>query len=115
MVSRRHIDIDADGQYNEKSTNSYSPIVNRSLIIIAKGLNKPELLERFAKPDDFTTSIPTEVVTEASNRQDKSTIGNMAKYYYCYRYMALLDNNGEMAAMCRLIENTSTKNQLAGY
>ena len=56
-----------------------------------------------------------EVVTEASNRQDKGTIGNMAKYYYCYRYMALLDNNGEMAAMCRLIENTSTKNQLAGY
>jgi hypothetical protein len=113
-----HIDIDADGQYNEKSTNSYSPIVNRSLIIIAKGLNKPELLEPVRKNLMMTfyyVHPNGEVVTEASNRQDKGTIGNMAKYYYCYRYMALLDNNGEMAAMCRLIENTSTKNQLAGY
>lgn len=113
-----HIDIDADGQYNEKSTNSYSPIVNRSLIIIAKGLNKLELLEPVRKNLVMTfyyVHPNGEVVTEASNRQDKGTIGNMAKYYYCYRYMALLDNNGEMAAMCRLIENTSTKNQLAGY
>ncbi|MFN8347933.1 MAG: hypothetical protein U0X91_23210 [Spirosomataceae bacterium] len=113
-----HIDIDADGQYNEKSTNSYSPIVNRSLIIMAKGLNKPELLEPVRKNLMMTLYYvhPNgEVVTEASNRQDKGTIGNMAKYYYCYRYMALLDNNGEMAAMCRLIENTAAKNQLAGY
>lgn len=113
-----HIDIDPDGQYNEKSTNSYSPIVNRSLIIIAKGLNKPELLEPVRKNLMMTLYYvhPNgEVVTEASNRQDKGTIGNMSRYYYCYRYMALLDNNGEMAAMCRLIEQTSTKNQLAGY
>ncbi len=113
-----HIDIDPDGQYNEKSTNSYSPIVNRSLIIIAKGLNKPELLEPVRKNLVMTfyyVHPNGEVVTEASNRQDKGTIGNMVRYYYCYRYMALLDNNGEMAEMCRLIENTSTKNQLAGY
>lgn len=56
-----------------------------------------------------------EVVTEASNRQDKGTIGNMSKYYYCYRFMALQKNNGEMAAMARQIEKTSTKEQLAGY
>ncbi|WP_428662319.1 hypothetical protein [Runella sp.] len=113
-----HIDLDPDGQFNEKSTNSYSPIVNRSLIIIAKGLNKPELLEPVRKNLMMTLYYvhPNgEVVTEASNRQDKGTIGNMAKYYYCYRYMALHDNNGEMAAMCRLIENTAAKGQLAGY
>ena len=113
-----HIDLDPDGQYTEKSTNSYSPIVNRSLIIIAKGLNKPELLEPVLKNLEMTLYYvhPNgEVVTEASNRQDKGTIGNMSKYYYCYRFMALQKNNGEMAAMCRLIEKTSTKEQLAGY
>jgi hypothetical protein len=113
-----HIDIDPDGQYNEKSTNSYSPIVNRSLIIIAKGLNKPELLEPVRQNLMMTLYYvhPNgEVVTEASNRQDKGTIGNMVKYYYCYRYMALHDKSGEMAAMCRQIEKMSTKEQLAGY
>lgn len=113
-----HIDIDPDGQYTEKSTNSYSPIVNRSLIIMARGLGKPELLEPVLKNLEMTLYYvhPNgEVVTEASNRQDKGTIGNMSKYYYCYRFMALQKNNGEMAAMCRQIERTSTKEQLATY
>ncbi len=113
-----HIDIDPDGQFNEKSTNGYSPIVDRSLIIIAKGLNKPELFEPVRRNLLMTLYYihPNgEVVTEASNRQDKGSIGNMAKYYYCYRYMALHDKNGEMAATCRLIEKTSTVDQLAGY
>lgn len=113
-----HIDLDPDGQYTEKSTNSYSPIVNRSLIIMAKGLNKPELLEPVLKNLEMTLFYvhPNgEVVTEASNRQDKGTIGNMSKYYYCYRFMALQKNNGEMAAMARQIEKTSSKEQLAGY
>ncbi len=113
-----HIDLDPDGQFNEKSTNSYSPIVDRSLIIMARGLNKPELLEPVRKNllmTLFYVHPNGEVVTEASNRQDKGSIGNMAKYYYCYRYMALRDRNGQFAAMCRLIEQTSTKDQLAGY
>lgn len=113
-----NIDIDPDGQYTEKSTNTYSPIVNRSLILMARGLKKPQLLEAVRKNllmTLFYVHPNGEVVTEASNRQDKGTIGNMAKYYYCYRYMALLDNNGEFAAMCRRIEETSTAAQLAGY
>ncbi|MDB5240605.1 MAG: hypothetical protein JWP57_1230 [Spirosoma sp.] len=113
-----HIDIDPDGQFNEKSTNSYSPIVDRSLIIMARGLNKPELLEPVRRNLMMTLYYvhPNgEVVTEASNRQDKGTVGTMARYYYCYRYMALRDKNGEMAAMCRLIEQTTPKEQLAGF
>lgn len=113
-----HIDIDPDGQYTEKSTNSYSPIVNRSLIIMARGLKKPELLDPVRENLRMTYHYvhPNgEVVTEASNRQDKGTIGNMSRYYYCYRFMALLDKDGEMAEMCRLIEKTSSPAQLAGY
>ncbi len=113
-----HIDIDPDGQFNEKSTNTYSSIVDRSLISIARGLNKPELLEpvrRNLLMTRYYVHPNGEVVTEASNRQDKGTIGNMARYYYCYRYMALHDKDGEMAAMCRLIETTCTTQQLAGF
>ena len=112
-----HIDIDPDGQYTEKSTNGYSPIVDRALIDMAKGLNKPEIYDAVRKNLMMTLYYlhPNgEIVTEASNRQDRGSIGKMTGYYYCYRYMALMDNNGEMAAACRLIEKTSTNQQLAG-
>lgn len=113
-----HIDLDPDGQYTEKSTNGYSPIVNRSLITMAVGLNKPELLDAVKKNLIMTfyyVHPNGEVVTEASNRQDKGTIGNMHKYYHVYRYMALKFQDGTMASMCRLIERTSTPEQLAGF
>ena len=113
-----HIDMDADGQYTEKSTHVYSPIVNRSLIDIAKGLNKSELYEYVRKNLLMTLYYihPNgEVVTEGSNRQDRGTIGKMSVYYSNYRYMALLDNNGQMASACRLIEKTNTSQTLSGY
>jgi hypothetical protein len=113
-----HIDLDADGQYTEKSTNSYSPIVNRSLIVMAEGLPKPELLEAVMKNLQMTLYYvhPNgEIVTEASNRQDRGTIGNMHKYYFGYRFMALKYKDSTLSAMCRLIETTCTTEQLSGF
>ncbi|MEP7259085.1 MAG: hypothetical protein ABI687_11860 [Flavitalea sp.] len=107
-----HIDIDADGQYTEKSAYGYSAVVDRVLIIISKGLNKPDILDAVRKNImmmRYYLHPNGEVVTEASNRQDKGLIGTMEHYYYACRYLALLDDNGEMAAMCRLIEETSFK------
>ncbi|GAB3956968.1 hypothetical protein GCM10028805_48350 [Spirosoma harenae] len=104
-----HIDMDMDGQYNERSTLIYSPLTNRLLITIAKGLNKPYLLDYVRKNLAMTLYYlhPNgELVTEASGRQDKALIGTPEGYYYAYRYIALLDKNGEMAAMCRQIEKT---------
>lgn len=112
-----HIDLDPDGQYTEKSTAGYSGIVDRSLITIARGLNMPELLEPVRKNQNmmqYYLHPNGEVVTEASNRQDKGTIGYLDGYYYSLRYLAILDNNGEFANMCRMIENRSFNN-LTGY
>ena len=105
-----HIDIDPDGQYTEKSAGGYTAIVNRMLIEMAKGLKKPEILDAVRKNLTMTMFYvhPNgEVVTEASNRQDKGTIKFLNSYYYSYRTLALKDNNGEFAAMCRLIEKSS--------
>lgn len=102
-----HIDLDPDGQYTEKSTYGYSGVIDRVLITMAKGLNKPELYEavrKNLKMMRYYLHPNGEVVTEASNRQDKGQIGNMENYYYPLRYMALKDNDGEFAAMCRIIE-----------
>jgi hypothetical protein len=104
------IDMDQDGQYNERSTLIYSPLTNRLLITIAKGLNRPYLLNHVRRNLAMTVYYvhPNgEVVTEASGRQDKALVGTLEGYYYAYRYMALRDKNGEMAAMCRLIEQTA--------
>ena len=105
-----HIDIDKDGQYNEKSTFIYSSLTDRLLITIAAGLNKPELLEDVRKNLNMTLFYvhPNgEIVTDASGRQDKATIGTLENYYYPYRYLALLDKNGTYSAMCKLIEETA--------
>jgi hypothetical protein len=112
-----HIDIDPDGQYTEKSTYGYSAIIDRVLITVSKGLNKPEILDAVRKNImmmRYYIHPNGEIVTEASNRQDKGQIGTMENYYYACRYLALLDNNGEMATICRLIEKTSF-NKLAEF
>lgn len=105
-----HIDIDPDGQYTEKSTYGYSAVIDRVLITTAKGLQRPWILDAVRKNLQmmkYYLHPNGEVVTEASSRQDKGQIGTMENYYYACRYMALLDKDGEMAALCRLIEKTS--------
>ena len=105
-----HIDIDPDGQYTEKSTYGYSAVIDRVLITVSKGLKKPGILDAVRKNllmMRYYIHPNGEVVTEASNRQDKGQVGTMENYYYACRYLALSDNNGEFASMCRLIESTS--------
>ncbi len=103
------IDIDPDGQFTEKSTTVYSPIVDRALITVARLLNRPELYEPVRKNLEMTLYYvhpDGEVVTEASRRQDRYTRGSMARYYYAYRTLALRDGNGRFAAMTRQIERS---------
>jgi hypothetical protein len=105
-----HIDLDQDGQFNEKSTYIYSALSDRLLITIAKGFNKNALLENVRRNLDMTMFYvhPNgEIVTDASGRQDKALVGTLENYYYPYRYLALLDNNGSYSAMCALIEKTA--------
>lgn len=104
-----HIDMDADGQYDEKSTLIYSPLTDRVLITIAKGANKPELYEFVRRNLMMTTYYihPNgEIATDASGRQDKAAVGTMEGYYYPFRFMALQDQNGIFSAICKEIEAT---------
>jgi len=110
------VDLDPDGQYTEKSTSVYSPVVDRALITVARFLQRPELLEPVRKNLEMTLYYvhpDGEVVTEASRRQDRYQRGSMARYYYSYRYLAQLDGNGRFAAMARQIE-TASRDYLRG-
>jgi len=102
------IDIDPDGQFTEKSTTVYSPIVDRCLITVARLLRKEELFDPVRKNLDMTLYYirPNyQVSTEASGRQDRYQIGTVAPYYYPYRYMSLKDGNGQFADVAIVIEN----------
>ncbi|WKN32851.1 hypothetical protein PZB74_05770 [Porifericola rhodea] len=105
------IDIDEDGQYTEQSTLIYSPIVNKSLITIARLMDKPELLQPVRRNLDMTLyylHANGEVVSEGSGRQDKYQRGSMQRYYYAYRYMAIHDQNSLFAAMASYLEKHET-------
>ena len=104
------VDIDPDGQFTEKSTSVYSPVVDRALLTVARLLGRPALLEPVRRNLEMTLYYvhpDGEVVTEASRRQDRYTRGSMARYYYSYRTLALHDGDGRFAAMCRQIERTA--------
>jgi hypothetical protein len=102
------IDIDPEGQYAEKSTLIYTPLVNRCLITIARLVDKPDLFDPVRKNLDMTLYYihPNgEIATESSGRQDRYQRGTMQRYFYPYRYMAILDQNGQFAAMTEEIRN----------
>ncbi len=107
------IDIDPDGQFTEKSSSIYSPLTDRCLITIARLTGKTGLYDPVRKNLEITMYYvhpDGEVVTEASRRQDKYRKGSMAPYYYPYRYMSLLDNNGQFAEMTHWIQKTAGDN-----
>lgn len=96
------IDIDTDGQYAERSTLIYTPLVNRCLITIARLADKPELFDPVRKNLEMTLYYihPNgEIATESSGRQDRYQQGTMENYWYAYRYMSILDGNNQFAAM----------------
>lgn len=110
------IDIDPDGQYTERSTTVYSPIVDRALYTVATWLDRPALLAPVRRNLEMTLYYvhpDGEVATEASRRQDRYQRGSMARYYVSYRAMALHDGDGRFAAMARRIEATA-RPQIAG-
>lgn len=109
------IDIDPDGQYNERSTAVYTPITNRCLIDIARKMNIDYLYDMVRKNLDLTFYLMHsngEIVTETSNRQDKYLRGNMAGYYLAYNDLALRNRDGRYSGMVRYIEENVPTAQL---
>src|SRR5690606_8789208 len=111
------IDQDSDGQYHEQSVSIYSPICDNMFLAIAKIHNRDQLYEVVRKNLEMTLYYIQpggEVLTEASNRQDKSVVGDVSRYYLAYRYFAIADNNGVFSGVCRLIEDKML-NSIVGY
>jgi hypothetical protein len=111
------IDLDPDGQYQERSTAIYTPVSNRTLLDVAKKMNVDSLYDAVRKNLNMTfyfVHSNGEIATESSVRQDKYVKSNMYQYYLAYNYMALLDKNSRYSGMVNYIQNTVKVDQL-GY
>ena len=101
------IDIDEDGQFSERSTSVYSPVCDRSLLTVARLLDREALRDPVRRNLEMTLHYlhaDGDVATEASRRQDQYRRASPAAYHLPYRELALRDGDPRFAAAARLIE-----------
>lgn len=94
------IDCDENGEYTERSAGTYNIICNRSLMILAKQLDMPELYEHVKRNLRMVlTYIEPDwtINTLNSKRQDFGSEPSYASYYPNYLEMALRTGDPEFA------------------
>jgi hypothetical protein len=91
------IDLNADGEFTERSTGVYNAVCDRSLRFMADCLDKPELLDAVRKNLDIMSHLFHEdgtVVTSISNRQDRGLRVIPVDIADSFYDMAQRDQNG---------------------
>ena len=96
------IDCDEDGEFTERSVGIYDAVNDNAMIIMAKELDRLDLLEhvrrnlnklqKYIEPDNT-------VMTLNSRRQDVGRAVYPRNMYWTYRYMAVKDQNPFYAHM----------------
>ncbi len=96
------IDVNADGEFIERSTSVYNPVVDRSLRLAAESLGRAELLDPVRANLEMSYHLmhaDATVVTSVSSRQDRGARvvpSGLADSYYT---LARHDGNGRFAAV----------------
>ena len=96
------IDVNADGEYSERSTGVYNAVVNRALIRAAQVLDRPDLLEPVRRNLDWSYHLlhaDATAVTSISTRQDRDTRAVPTGLADGYHALAHLDGHGFYAAV----------------
>ena len=106
---REGVDCDENGEYTERSAGIYNIICNRSLCIMARELDMPELIDHvrrnlrmvltYIEPDNTLSTIN-------SRRQDVGKAPNWSAYYCNFLQMALITGDSELAWVADDMLNT---------
>ena len=103
------LDINAEGEWSERSANYTGHVNNPSILEVSVLLSRPALLDavrRSLEASLYYFEPNGEIETVASRRQDQdpSYRKYLWEYYVPYRYIAVLDQNPRFAAMARRVE-----------
>lgn len=100
------IDIDADGQFTERSMLTYNVICDRAFIVLSSKLKRADLLSPVRKNLHSLLYLlhgDGEVVTEISRRQDVNTRGDAGRYWFGARYVAMMDKDPQLGALAEAL------------
>ena len=112
------IDIDADGQFTERSTLTYNVVTDRALLVMGIKLKRPALFDpvrRNLQALAFLLHSDGEVVTEISRRQDQYTRGGIGGYWFPLTWLAISDGDRRLATMARMAADGARLSALLEY
>jgi len=99
------IDIDADGEYGERSAGCYDYVCGRSMILLSRAMGKPAYMEFADRNLEHLLGLlhaDGTMVTSYSRRQDRHTTVGVERYLLLYWYRAMTSGNGRFLSAAEL-------------
>jgi len=113
------IDLNEDGEYSERSAGGYNAVCDRSLVLMAEALDRPDLLEYVRRNlrSMLTLMQPDwTIITALSRRQDKGTRRVPTNAVDSFGYLALRDGDDDFcAATNALLDRGGATNSWLAY
>lgn len=98
------IDVDFDGQYSERSANYAAYVTNRSLLVLARELDRVELEDVVMHNLEAVVAMTDpggNVETVHSRRQDQFFAVPISLFHHQLRLVSVIKNRGDLAWWCR--------------
>ncbi|PHP53400.1 hypothetical protein [Actinomyces ruminis] len=97
------IDVDPDGQYSERSANYAAHVTNRSLLVLARELGRPELEDVVVRNLEAIVAMTDpggNVETVHSRRQDQFFTVPLSLFHHQLRLVSITRGRGDLAWWC---------------
>lgn len=97
------IDVEPDGQYSERSANYAAYVTNRSLLVLARKLGRPELEDVVVRNLEAIVDMTDpagNVETVHSRRQDQFFTVPLSLFHHQLRLVSVTRNRGDLAWWC---------------